>query len=70
MTAIRYGITAVIFAGVLLFAEGPQALKADGRGIRAAVLGTAGFAGLGLLVFVGLQYSRRSMGPSSWRRSR
>jgi len=62
MTAIRYGITAVIFAGVLAFAEGPQALKTDGRGLRAAVLGTAGFAGLGLLVFVGLQYSRPEHG--------
>ena len=62
MTAIRYGITAAIFAGVLAFAEGPQALKTDGRGLRAAVLGSAGFAGLGLLVFVGLQYSRPEHG--------
>jgi len=62
MTAIRYGITAVIFAGLLAFAEGSQALKTEGRGLRAAVLGTAGFAGLGLLVFVGLQYSRPEHG--------
>ncbi|HEY2815662.1 MAG TPA: DMT family transporter [Casimicrobiaceae bacterium] len=62
MTAIRYAITAVIFAGLLGFAEGPRALKTDGRGLRAAVLGTAGFAGLGLLVFVGLQYSRPEHG--------
>src|SRR5206468_8531009 len=62
MTAIRYGITASIFVGLLAFAEGPRALKMEGRGLRAALLGTAGFAGLGLLVFVGLQYSRPEHG--------
>jgi drug/metabolite transporter (DMT)-like permease len=62
MTAIRYGITAVIFVGLLALAEGPQALKLDGRGLQAALLGTAGFAGLGLLVFVGLQHSRPEHG--------
>src|SRR5437867_6118345 len=51
MTAIRYGITALIFVGLLALAEGPLALKMEGRGLRAALLGTAGFAGLGLLVF-------------------
>jgi drug/metabolite transporter (DMT)-like permease len=62
MTAIRYGITAIIFVGMLAFAEGPGALKMEGRGLRAALLGTAGFAGLGLLVFVGLQHSRPEHG--------
>jgi drug/metabolite transporter (DMT)-like permease len=62
MTAIRYGITAVIFAGVLAFVEGPRALKADGRGLRVAMLGTSGFAGLGLFVFIGLQHSRPEHG--------
>src|SRR5438034_6157441 len=62
MTAIRYGITAIIFVGLLALAEGPPALKMEGRGLRAALLGTAGFAGLGLLVFVGLQYSRPEHG--------
>src|SRR2546423_15478429 len=47
MTAIRYGITAIIFVGLLALAEGPRALKMEGRGLRAALLGTAGFAGLG-----------------------
>ena len=50
MTAIRYGITAIIFVGLLALAEGPRALKMEERGLRAALLGTAGFAGLGLLV--------------------
>jgi drug/metabolite transporter (DMT)-like permease len=62
MTAIRYGITAIIFVGLLAFAEGPQALKLEGRGLRAALLGTAGFAGLGLFLFVGLQRSRPEHG--------
>jgi drug/metabolite transporter (DMT)-like permease len=62
MTAIRYGITAIIFAGLLAFVEGPQSLRPEGRGLRAAWLGSAGFAGLGMLVFVGLQYSRPEHG--------
>jgi drug/metabolite transporter (DMT)-like permease len=62
MTAIRYGITALIFAGLLVYAEGPQALKPDGRGWRAAMLGTSGFAGLGLFLFVGLEHSRPEHG--------
>jgi drug/metabolite transporter (DMT)-like permease len=62
MTAIRYGITATVFAGLLALTEGVGALKTEGRALRAALLGTAGFAGLGLLVFVGLQYSRPEHG--------
>jgi drug/metabolite transporter (DMT)-like permease len=62
MTAIRYGITAIVFLGLLALAEGPRALNLEGRGLRAAVLGTAGFAGLGLTAFVGLQYSRPEHG--------
>ncbi len=62
MTAIRYGTTAIIFVGLLVLVEGPRALKMEGRALRAALLGTAGFAGLGLLVFVGLQHSRPEHG--------
>jgi drug/metabolite transporter (DMT)-like permease len=62
MTAIRYVVTAIIFAGLLVLAEGPQALSLEGRGLRAALLGTADFAGLGLLVFIGLQHSRPEHG--------
>jgi len=62
MTAIRYGITAMIFVGLLVLAEGPQALRLEGRGLRAALLGTAGFAGLGLFLFVGLERSRPEHG--------
>src|SRR5215831_16628268 len=62
MTAIRYGITAVVFAGLLAWAEGPRALKPEGRGWRVGLLGTSGFAGLGLFVFVALQHSRPEHG--------
>jgi len=62
ITAIRVAITAIIFVGLLAFSEGPQALKLEGRGLRAALLGTAGFGGLGMLIFLGLQHSRPEHG--------
>jgi len=62
MTAIRYGITAIVFASLLAVVEGLRALKPGGRALRAALLGTVGFAGLGLLVFIGLQHSRPEHG--------
>ena len=62
MTAIRYGITAIIFATLLAVVEGPQALNPEGRVLRAALLGSVGFAGLGLLVFIGLEHSRPEHG--------
>ena len=62
MTAIRYGVTAIVFACLLALVEGRQSLRFEGRGLRAAALGTAGFAGLGMLVFLGLQYSRPEHG--------
>jgi len=62
MTAIRYGITAVLFLGLLAVAEGLRSLRLEGRGLRAAMYGTSGFAGLGLLVFVGLEHSRPEHG--------
>jgi drug/metabolite transporter (DMT)-like permease len=62
MTAIRYGITAIVFACLLAFVEGPRSLRLERRGLRAAALGTSGFAGLGMLVFVGLQHSRPEHG--------
>ena len=70
MTAIRYGITATIFVGLLVFAEGPQALKTEGHLLRAALLGTAGFAGLGLAFSSVCSTPGRSMARSSWPHSR
>ena len=62
LTSIRYGITAIVFVVLLAFSEGLGALKLDGRGLRATVLGSVGFTGIGLLVFVGLQHSRPEHG--------
>src|SRR5215467_11379169 len=62
ITAIRYGITAIVFIGLLALAEGTRALNLEGRGLRAASLGTVGFAGFSLTVFIGLQYSRPEHG--------
>jgi len=62
ITAIRYGITAIVFIGLLTLAEGPRALNLEGRGLRAASLGTVGFGGFSLTVFIGLQYSRPEHG--------
>ncbi|HUH91733.1 MAG TPA: DMT family transporter [Casimicrobiaceae bacterium] len=62
MTAIRYGMTAIVLGALLAWTEGPAALKVEGRGWRAALLGTIGFAGLGLAVFVGLEHSRPEHG--------
>ena len=62
LTALRYGITALIFLALLVAFEGPRALRTDGRAGRALVLGTTGFAGFGLLVLVGLQHSRPEHG--------
>src|SRR5437867_3830111 len=62
MTAIRYGISAILFLALLAIAEGPRSLRLEGRGLRAAMYGTSGFAGLGLLVFEGLEHSRPEHG--------
>ncbi len=62
MTAIRYAITALVFVCLLVVVEGRQALQLEGRGLRAGALGTTGFAGLGMLIFIGLHYSRPEHG--------
>ena len=62
LTTIRYGVTATLFVGLLLAIEGRAALSLDGRGLRAALLGSVGFAGFGLLGFAGLAHSRPEHG--------
>lgn len=60
-TAMRYSIAAVAFTVLLLIKEGTIALKLRGeRYFLAWLLGTAGFAGFGFLVFWGQQLA----GPS------
>ena len=62
LAAIRYGITAIILLALLAVVEGPAALRLDGRALRVAWLGSVGFAGLGLLVFIGLEHSKPEHG--------
>jgi drug/metabolite transporter (DMT)-like permease len=52
-TTLRFGIAAVFFAALLWRREGRQAFSVEGRGLLAWLMGTLGFAGFGLLVFVG-----------------
>src|SRR3954464_12113284 len=53
LTAIRYGVAAVVFLGLLYAVEGRQALRADGRSLELFVLGSIGFAGFNLLSYLG-----------------
>lgn len=62
MTSIRYGITAIVLLVLLAGIEGRDMLRVEGKALRLAALGSFGFAGLGLLVFVGLQHSRPEHG--------
>jgi len=57
-TAIRYGLGALMFLGILLLAEGRAALNFEGRGWRLLAYGTVGFAGFNMLAYSGLAHSR------------
>ncbi|SDR51033.1 Permease of the drug/metabolite transporter (DMT) superfamily [Paraburkholderia fungorum] len=52
-TTLRFGIAAVFFAALLWRREGRQAFSIEGRGLLTWLMGTLGFAGFGLLVFIG-----------------
>lgn len=54
LTLLRYGVTAPLLLLVLWAVEGRAALRLDGAGPRLWWLGTLGFAGFGLLAFLGL----------------
>jgi drug/metabolite transporter (DMT)-like permease len=58
LTAIRYTIAAAVLLGALALVEGRSALRLDGRGRRLLWLGTLGFAGFNLLVYVGLSHAQ------------
>ena len=55
MTALRYGIAALLFLAALAWRECRQAFRLQGQGARLWRLGTIGFAGFNLLGFEGLQ---------------
>ncbi|MFM9435525.1 drug/metabolite transporter (DMT)-like permease [Janthinobacterium sp. CG_23.3] len=59
-TAIRYSVAGLAFLALLLMREGPGALSLKGeRYWLAWLLGSAGFAGFGFLVFLGQQLAGR-----------
>ncbi len=62
LSTIRYGITSLIFVALLVQFEGARALRLDQRGLRLSLLGTAGFAGFGILAFFGLAHLRPEHG--------
>ena len=57
LTVFRYGLGALVFAAILLLSEGRAAFGTEGRVWRLLVLGTFGFAGFSIFVFVGLAHS-------------
>jgi drug/metabolite transporter (DMT)-like permease len=58
LTAIRYGVAALVFLGLLYAVEGRTAVDTGGRGRELFVLGSIGFAGFNLLSYVGLEHTR------------
>lgn len=57
LNALRYGVTATVFALVLVLTEGREAFHFDGRVVAAALFGAIGFAGFSLFVFIGLGHT-------------
>ncbi len=58
LTLVRYGVTAPVFLALLVLVEGVGALRLEGRGWRLWWLGTLGFAGFGVLAFLGLRVAQ------------
>jgi drug/metabolite transporter (DMT)-like permease len=58
LTAIRYGIAALVLVAILVVVEGRSSLRLGGRGARLAWLGTLGFAGFNLLAYTGLAHAQ------------
>ncbi len=58
LTAIRYGVAAIVFLGLLYAIEGRKAIGTGGRGVELFILGSIGFAGFNLLSYVGLEHTR------------
>jgi drug/metabolite transporter (DMT)-like permease len=56
LTAVRYGVAALIFLALLRVFEGP--IKADGRHKELFLFGSIGFAGFNLLSYAGLEHTQ------------
>lgn len=57
MTLVRYSIVAIILSILLLSLSGVSSFRLEGHGVKFFVLGSAGFAGFGLLAFTALSYT-------------
>jgi drug/metabolite transporter (DMT)-like permease len=57
LTAIRYGVAAVVFLLLLRALEGRDALRSEGRARELFILGSLGFAGFNLLSYVGVEHT-------------
>ena len=58
LTAVRYLVAVAVFAALLRVLEGRRAFRLEGRALELWALGTAGFAGFNLLVYVALEHTR------------
>jgi drug/metabolite transporter (DMT)-like permease len=58
LNTLRYGLSAPVFALLLVRAEGIEALNYEGRFLGTAVLGFVGFGGFGILTLLGVQGTR------------
>jgi drug/metabolite transporter (DMT)-like permease len=58
LTTVRYAVAAALWLVVLVVAEGRDALRLDGRGLRLLWLGSLGFAGFNLFAYTGLAHAR------------
>lgn len=58
LSAERYALASLLFAVILVAIEGNGALRFEGKFTRAFLLGSTGFAGFGLLAFLGLSHTR------------
>jgi drug/metabolite transporter (DMT)-like permease len=62
MTFTRYGAAAVVMGLLLMLTEGRAAFATEGRHVRLALLGIAGFCGFSILAFIGLRLSSAAHG--------
>src|SRR3954469_15850480 len=58
LTAIRYGVAAVVFLGLLYAVEGRQALRPEGRSLELFALGSIGLPAFTPLSCLGLEHTR------------